>query len=83
MKVIRIGGGFMYVCLCMGVTSQAIEECCEKGAQTVSDLVAQTGAGLGCGCCKSYLSKHLTDRKNLAAGSSSILSFLPNGPVVT
>jgi bacterioferritin-associated ferredoxin len=42
----------MYVCLCMGVTSETVREAVANGAATSKQVAAACGAGTGCGRCK-------------------------------
>jgi bacterioferritin-associated ferredoxin len=42
----------MYVCLCLGVTSQDVIDSIHAGAATTKMVVAQTGAGSQCGRCR-------------------------------
>lgn len=42
----------MYVCLCMGVTSETVREAVANGAATSKQVEAACGAGNGCGRCK-------------------------------
>ncbi|MCE5292787.1 MAG: nitrite reductase large subunit NirB [Nocardiaceae bacterium] len=40
------------ICNCNGVSKGTITECVHSGAHTLSDVVARTRAGKGCGSCK-------------------------------
>jgi assimilatory nitrate reductase electron transfer subunit len=51
----------------MGVTSQDIEQCCREGAGSVGELMARTGAGTGCGCCKGWIEEHLAETQGKVA----------------
>ncbi len=42
----------MYVCLCTGVTSQAVTDAVAGGASTCKQVAAACGAGLDCGRCR-------------------------------
>ncbi len=42
----------LYVCLCRGVTDRAITAEISRGACTVEEIAACTGAGTGCGRCR-------------------------------
>jgi len=41
----------MYVCLCNGVASKAVQDAIEAGARSTKDVAAETGAGAVCGRC--------------------------------
>jgi bacterioferritin-associated ferredoxin len=45
----------MYVCLCEGVTSQAVSDAVASGASTSKEVAAACGAGLDCGRCRRTL----------------------------
>ena len=57
----------MYVCMCMGVTSQDIEACCREGAGSVGEVMARTGAGTGCGCCRDWMEAQLAETRGKVA----------------
>jgi len=42
----------MYVCLCLGVTSQAVTVAVNAGATTTNQVASDTGAGSQCGRCR-------------------------------
>ena len=42
----------MYVCLCKGVTSQAVRDAVEGGASTTKKVANACGAGSDCGRCR-------------------------------
>jgi bacterioferritin-associated ferredoxin len=42
----------LYVCLCRGVTDRSINAEITRGACTVDEIAACTGAGTGCGRCR-------------------------------
>ncbi|WP_278314448.1 nitrite reductase large subunit NirB [Lolliginicoccus levis] len=43
------------VCNCNGVTKGAIVSCVEQGAKSLTDVMARTRAGKGCGSCKALV----------------------------
>lgn len=45
----------MYVCICMNVTSQDIQDCYQTDANSVEEIMEKTGAGTCCGSCQDYL----------------------------
>jgi bacterioferritin-associated ferredoxin len=45
----------MYVCLCEGVTSQAVSDAVAGGASTSKEVAAACGAGRDCGRCRRTL----------------------------
>jgi bacterioferritin-associated ferredoxin len=45
----------MYVCLCVGATSQTVSEAVERGACTSKEIAAACGAGADCGRCRRTL----------------------------
>jgi bacterioferritin-associated ferredoxin len=42
----------MYVCLCMGVTNQAVADAVSAGATTSKEVATACGAGSECGRCR-------------------------------
>ncbi|KAA8962907.1 (2Fe-2S)-binding protein [Mycobacterium sp.] len=42
----------MYVCLCVGVTSQTVADVVAGGASTSKQVAARCGAGSECGRCR-------------------------------
>lgn len=53
----------MYVCLCVGATSQTVCEAVARGASTSKEIAAACGAGTDCGRCRHTL------RAIIAAGA--------------
>jgi bacterioferritin-associated ferredoxin len=45
----------MFVCLCTGVTSQAVSDLVASGASTSKQIADACGAGTDCGRCKRTL----------------------------
>ena len=45
----------MYVCLCVGATSQNVSDAVAGGASTSKEVAAACGAGLDCGRCRRTL----------------------------
>ena len=42
----------MYICLCMGVTSSAVQQAIDEGAGSTKQVAAACGAGSVCGRCR-------------------------------
>lgn len=42
----------MFVCLCLGVTSQDVTDAVTKGASTSKEVAKECGAGSECGRCR-------------------------------
>jgi bacterioferritin-associated ferredoxin len=42
----------MYVCLCLGVTTEAVRDAVDDGASTSRQVAAECGAGSQCGRCR-------------------------------
>jgi len=42
----------MYVCLCLGVTTEAVRAAIDNGASTSRQVAAACGAGTQCGRCR-------------------------------
>ena len=42
----------MYVCLCLGITTEAVREAIEAGASTSRQVANACGAGSQCGRCR-------------------------------
>lgn len=49
--IVTAVGGFMYVCLCNGITERTVREAAASGARDLSDLIAMTGCATSCGSC--------------------------------
>ena len=49
----------MFVCLCNGITSQAVADAIAGGASTTNQIAAECGAGAECGRCRRTLRKLL------------------------
>jgi bacterioferritin-associated ferredoxin len=45
----------MYVCLCVGATSQTVSDVVACGASTSKEIAAACGAGADCGRCRHTL----------------------------
>ena len=45
----------MYVCLCVGATSQNVSDAVAGGASTSKEVAAACGAGTDCGRCRRTL----------------------------
>jgi bacterioferritin-associated ferredoxin len=45
----------MFVCLCNGITGQAVAEAIADGASTTNQIAAACGAGADCGRCRRTL----------------------------
>ena len=45
----------MYVCLCVGATSQTVSDAVADGASTSKEVAAACGAGTDCGRCRRTL----------------------------
>jgi bacterioferritin-associated ferredoxin len=45
----------MYVCLCVGATSQTVSDVVARGASTSKEIAAECGAGTDCGRCRHTL----------------------------
>ncbi|MGO9035969.1 (2Fe-2S)-binding protein [Mycobacterium sp.] len=45
----------MYVCLCVGATSQTVSDAVAGGASTSKEVAAACGAGTDCGRCRRTL----------------------------
>jgi bacterioferritin-associated ferredoxin len=42
----------MYVCLCLGITTEAVRDAVDGGASTSRQVAAACGAGSQCGRCR-------------------------------
>lgn len=56
----------MYICQCLGVTHQMVDEAVSSGARTSREVAAACGAGSDCGRCRR------TVQAILAAASAGI-----------
>jgi bacterioferritin-associated ferredoxin len=57
----------MYVCLCMGITNQAVADAVCAGARTSKDVAAACGAGSECGRCRQTV-RAVIEAQSAAAG---------------
>ncbi|KAA8960495.1 (2Fe-2S)-binding protein [Mycobacterium sp.] len=57
----------MYVCLCVGATSQTVTDCVARGASTSKEIAAACGAGADCGRCRRTLRALIADSAPLEA----------------
>jgi bacterioferritin-associated ferredoxin len=57
----------MYVCLCTGATSQAVNAAVERGARTTNQVAAECGAGIDCGRCRLTVQAIIAGADNRAA----------------
>jgi ferredoxin-nitrate reductase len=55
----RSGGTGRLVCSCLSVRESALHEAVTAGAETIDALKTVTGAGTGCGSCRSELAAYL------------------------
>lgn len=64
----------MYVCLCKGVTSQAVADAVAAGASTTKKVAKACGAGSDCGRCRRTVQAIIkaadTDAGDVAAQTS-------------
>ncbi len=51
----------MIVCLCRSVSDRDVRAARARGADTVEAVAALTGAGTGCGCCRSTVALILSE----------------------
>jgi bacterioferritin-associated ferredoxin len=61
----------MYVCLCMGVSDGEIKDAIREGACSVHEVMECTGAGTGCGSCRSTIHE-LVSRSTPSSGRRSL-----------
>ncbi|CPR06076.1 bacterioferritin-associated ferredoxin [Mycobacterium bohemicum DSM 44277] len=59
----------MYVCLCVGATSQTVSDAVERGASTSKEVAAACGAGGDCGRCRRTLRGIIEATRNLQHAS--------------
>ena len=57
----------MWVCLCRGVTSSAVQQVIADGAVTVEEVVVRSGAGLRCQGCRGTLEEMLSQQRRCQA----------------
>jgi bacterioferritin-associated ferredoxin len=60
----------MIVCLCRGLSEDAIRTTIQDGADTPRKVVIACGAGADCGACRSFV-RALLDETNLVAERNS------------
>ncbi|OCB21182.1 (2Fe-2S)-binding protein [Mycobacterium intracellulare] len=61
----------MYVCLCVGATSQTVCDVVAQGASTSKEIAAACGAGGDCGRCRRTLRTILADAAKLETAPSA------------
>ncbi|AFC43869.1 MULTISPECIES: (2Fe-2S)-binding protein [Mycobacterium] len=61
----------MYVCLCVGATSQTVCDVVAQGASTSKEIAAACGAGGDCGRCRRTLRAILADAAKLETAPSA------------
>lgn len=49
----------MYVCICMAVTEKDIRDAAAAGFSSANEIMEKTGAGAGCGTCRSTVASIL------------------------
>ena len=59
----------MYVCLCVGVTNQAVAAAVAAGASTSKQVAAACGAGSECGRCRRTV-RAIIEAKGSAAANA-------------
>jgi bacterioferritin-associated ferredoxin len=60
----------MYVCLCVGATSQTVSDCVARGASTSKEVAAACGAGAECGRCRHTLRSIIAAASRFEASAS-------------
>jgi bacterioferritin-associated ferredoxin len=60
----------MYVCLCVGATSQTVSDCVARGASTSKEIAAACGAGADCGRCRRTLRAIVAEGAQLEAAAA-------------
>jgi bacterioferritin-associated ferredoxin len=55
----------MYVCLCVGATSQTVCDVVARGASTSKEVAAACGAGADCGRCRHTLRAIIASTRQL------------------
>ena len=59
----------MYVCLCVGVTNQAVTDAVAAGARSSKEVAATCGAGSECGRCRRTVRAIIDAHPGAAAGA--------------
>jgi bacterioferritin-associated ferredoxin len=57
----------MFVCLCAGVSNQAVAAAVDAGASTCNEVAATCGAGAECGRCRRTVRAIIDGRRDAAA----------------
>lgn len=60
----------MYVCLCVGATSQTVSDAVASGASTSKEVAAACGAGADCGRCRRTLRAIIASASQFEASAS-------------
>ncbi|MCV7400787.1 (2Fe-2S)-binding protein [Mycobacterium fragae] len=60
----------MYVCLCVGATSQTVSDAVASGASTSKEVAAACGAGADCGRCRRTLRAIIASANQFEASAS-------------
>ncbi|MDT5334719.1 MAG: bacterioferritin-associated ferredoxin [Mycobacterium sp.] len=56
----------MFVCLCIGVSNQAVAAAVDAGASTCNEVAAACGAGSECGRCRRTVRAIIDGRRDAA-----------------
>lgn len=51
----------MICCVCKNVNDKKVKEAIENGAETIEEIVEETGACTGCKCCKARIESLLSE----------------------
>jgi bacterioferritin-associated ferredoxin len=60
----------MYVCLCVGATTQTVSDAVAQGASTSKEIAALCGAGGDCGRCRRTLRAILAASADLESAAT-------------
>ena len=60
----------MLICQCRGISEQTIRQCVRRGESRMAQVARRTGAGVGCGTCRSAIRQVI--RRELASSSEVV-----------
>lgn len=65
----------MYVCICAGLTEDDLKEEIKKGNNTLTKLMYETGASLGCAQCRADVERIVIEQNKCSYGRTVQLSI--------
>ncbi len=67
----------MIVCVCHAVSDHTLREMATAGGATLDEVARLTGAGTGCGCCSSDVSRLVAEAERGCGSSGAACADCP------